>query len=63
MVMAKFRDDVRSRTDIAMKNEVLLKFLCHNIVVVRQAVTALETEAEFRPDAVATKLPAVRRNC
>ena len=34
MVKAKFRDDVRSRTDTAMKNEVLLKFLCHNIVVV-----------------------------
>ena len=32
MVKAKFRDHVRSKTDMAMKNEVLCKFLCHNIV-------------------------------
>jgi len=49
MVKAKFRDDVRSRTDIAMKNEVLLKFLCHNIVVVHSAVVELGIEAEFWP--------------
>ncbi len=30
MVKAKFRDHVRSKTDVAMKNEVLCKFLCHN---------------------------------
>jgi transposase len=34
MVKAKFRDNVRSRMDVAMKNEVLCKFLCHNICVV-----------------------------
>ena len=62
MVKAKFRDDVRSRTDIAMKNEVLLKFLCHNIVVVHQAITEPGIEAEFWPDAAATKLPAMQRN-
>jgi transposase len=50
MVKAKFRDDVRSRTDTAMKNEVLLKFLCHNIVVVHQAVVELGIEAEFWPE-------------
>jgi transposase len=49
MVKAKFRDDVRSRTDTAMKNEVLLKFLCHNVVVVHQAVIELGIEAEFWP--------------
>src|SRR6185369_437683 len=31
MVKAKFADSVRSKTDTAMKNEVLCKFLCHNI--------------------------------
>jgi transposase len=31
MVKAKFADSVRSHTDRAMKNEVLCKFLCHNI--------------------------------
>ena len=28
MIKAKFRDHVRSKTDTAMKNEVLCKFLC-----------------------------------
>jgi len=49
MVKAKFRDDVRSKTDTAMKNEVLLKFLCHNIVVVHQAIVELGIEAQFWP--------------
>ena len=31
MVKAKFRDHVRSRTETAMKNEVLCKFVAHNI--------------------------------
>lgn len=37
MVKAKFRDHVRSKTDVAMKNEVLCKFLCHNICVIHQS--------------------------
>ena len=37
MVKAKFRDHVRSKADVAMKNEVLCKFLCHNICVVHQS--------------------------
>jgi len=37
MVKAKFRDHVRSKTDVAMKNEVLCKFLCHNICAVHQS--------------------------
>lgn len=47
MVKAKFRDHVRSKTDVAMKNEVLCKFLCHNIVVVHQAIAELGIEADF----------------
>jgi transposase len=31
MVKAKFGDSVRSHTECAMKNEVLCKFLCHNL--------------------------------
>ena len=31
MVKAKFLDSVRSKTDVAMKNEVLCKFIAHNI--------------------------------
>ena len=49
MVKAKFRDHVRSRTDDAMKNEVLCKFLCHNIVVVHQSQMELGIEAVFWP--------------
>jgi transposase len=37
MVKAKFRDHVRSKTDVAMKNEVLCKFLCHNLCVIHQS--------------------------
>jgi len=37
MVKAKFGDCVRSKTDVAMKNEVLAKFLCHNICCLIQS--------------------------
>jgi transposase len=50
MVKAKFRDHVRSKTDVAMKNEVLLKVLCHNIVVVHQSAIELGIAAEFWTD-------------
>jgi transposase len=36
MIKAKFRDHVRSKTDVAMVNEVLCKILCHNICVLIQ---------------------------
>jgi transposase len=49
MVKAKFRDHVRSRTETAMKNEVLCKFLCHNICVVIQSQCELGIEATFWP--------------
>lgn len=50
MVKAKFRDHVRSRTDTAMRNEVLCKFLCHNVVVVHQSVIELGIEPVFWND-------------
>lgn len=31
MVKRKFGDSLRSKTDVAMKNETLAKFICHNI--------------------------------
>ena len=37
MVKAKFRDHVRSRTDVAMTNEVLCKFLCHNLCAIHRS--------------------------
>ena len=33
MMKRKFRDGLRSKTDVAMVNEVLCKILCHNLVV------------------------------
>jgi transposase len=47
MVKAKFRDHVRSKTPIAMKNEVLCKFLCHNICVLIQSHCELGIEPVF----------------
>lgn len=34
MIKRKFGDAVRSKTDTAIKNEVLAKVVCHNLVVV-----------------------------
>jgi transposase len=53
MVKAKFRDHVRSKTDTAMKNEVLCKLLCHNIVVVHQSAIELGIDATFWPEKAA----------
>jgi len=41
MIKAKFRDHVRSKTDVAMKNEVLAKVLCHNICCLISAMYEL----------------------
>ena len=46
-IKAKFRDSVRSKTDTAMKNEVLCKFLCHNICVLIQAQCELGIKPVF----------------
>ncbi len=54
MIKAKFRDHVRSRTDTAMKNEVLCKLLCHNICCVIQSHCELGVEPAFWPTPAAT---------
>jgi transposase len=33
MMKCKFRDGLRSKTDVAMVNETLCRVLCHNLVV------------------------------
>lgn len=38
MVKTKFGDSVRSKTETAMRNEVLAKVLCHNICCVISAM-------------------------
>lgn len=47
MIKAKFRDHVRSKTDIAMKNEVLCKVLCHNICCLISAIYELGISPDF----------------
>ena len=47
MVKAKFRDHVRSKTDVAMKNEVLCKIICHNICCLIQESHELGIDTAF----------------
>jgi len=47
MIKAKFSDAVASKTDVAMKNEVLAKILCHNICVLISAIYELGLEVEL----------------
>jgi len=47
MYKAKFGDSVRSKTDTAMKNEVLAKFVCHNICCLISAMYELGITPEF----------------
>jgi transposase len=47
MVKAKFGDAVRSKTDIAMKNEALCKLLAHNICCLISAMYELGIDPTF----------------
>ncbi len=63
MVKAKFRDHVRSKTDTAMKNEVLCKFLCHNLCCLIQSQCELGIEPVFwqdEPEPERVVLPLMR---
>jgi transposase len=46
-VKRKFGDSVRSKTPVAMKNEVLAKLVCHNLFCVILSQLELGIEAEF----------------
>jgi len=46
-VKRKFGDSLRSRTDAAMVNEALCKFVCHNLCVVIRSQIELGIEATF----------------
>lgn len=46
-IKAKFGDAVRSKTDTAMRNEVLAKIVCHNIVVLIHEMYELGIEPSF----------------
>lgn len=47
MVKTKFGDSVRSKTDVAMKNEVLCKILCHNICCLISAMYELGVDPKL----------------
>lgn len=47
MVKSKFGDAVRSKSDVAMKNEVLAKILCHNICCLISAIYELGIDPAF----------------
>jgi hypothetical protein len=46
-IKAKFGDAVRSKTDLAMKKEVLCKVLCHNLTVLIGAMHELGITPDF----------------
>jgi transposase len=50
MVKAKFRDHVRSKADVAMRNEVLCKVLAHNICCLIRSQVELGIDANFWKD-------------
>ena len=47
MIKAKFRDHVRSKTPVAMVNEVLCKIICHNVCVLIQESHELGISTDF----------------
>jgi transposase len=47
MIKSKFGDSVRSKTEIAAKNEVLCKVLCHNICCLVSAIYELGIQPVF----------------
>jgi transposase len=47
MIKGKFRDHVRSKTDAAMRNEVLCKVLCHNLCCLIHEMHELGIAPEF----------------
>ena len=49
MVKTKFGDSVKAKSDTGQVNEVLLKFLCHNICVLIQEMHELGITSAFGP--------------
>jgi hypothetical protein len=60
-VKRKFGDSVMSRSDAGMVNEVLCKFLCHNLTCLIQEQESLGILPVFRKDETeqADKIPAI----
>jgi hypothetical protein len=60
MVKAKFGDAVRSKTEIAARNEVLCKILCHNICCLISAIYELGIQPTFGLGCTTEELAAQR---
>ena len=50
MVKSKFDGSVRAKSDTGMVNEILLKFLCHNICVLNQEIHEVAYLEGLQPD-------------
>lgn len=59
MIKAKFRDHVRSKSEVAMINEVLCKILCHNLCVLIQETYELGITTAFWNEAERPQLAIV----
>jgi transposase len=59
MIKAKFRDHVRSKTDVAMVNEVLCKIICHNICCLIQESHELGIDTAFWAETSPAQEPAI----
>lgn len=59
MIKAKFGDSVRSKTDTAMKNEVLAKLLCHNLCCVVQSMHEFNITPNFSAGAFPAPLSSL----
>jgi hypothetical protein len=60
MCKRKFGDSVRSKTEVAMVNEVLCKFIRHNLCCLIQEECQLGIDPIFWPDADRTALEVYR---
>ena len=61
MIKSKFGDSVRSKTDVAMKNEVLCKVLCHNVCCLISAMYELGIQPMLAANGCTRMLPAAQQ--
>jgi transposase len=59
MIKAKFRDHLRSKSDSAMRNEILCKMLCHNICRLIHAIYELGLQPTFCADLSPAQQPGL----
>jgi hypothetical protein len=59
MIKAKFRDHVRSKTDVSMRNEILCKVLAHNLCCLISAIFELGLQPTFCAETTLAQKPSV----